>query len=251
MPIAPQPAPAAEENAAGTDETYADLLRLPALLAAARADADEPHMALFLVPHQVCELAFALIQRRLDDAGAALAERDGRTAAEMVRPLPALMRTVHAQFDVLHAMAPTAFATVRSAVGSASGIQSAQWRQIEYTCGLRERRHLATPGFTDRERARLLDQLGRPSLARQVFEFAAEVRTREDAGLVKVIRADLFAFEGVVQRWRRAHVGIAARFIGRSPGTAGTSGEAYLRSRANGLLFPALSELSTDALGAM
>lgn len=251
MPITPEPAPAAEERTAGTDETYADLLRLPELLAAARDDADESHMALFLVPHQVCELTFALIQRRLIDAGAALAKRDGQTAAEMVRPLPALMRTVHGQFDVLHAMSPAAFAMVRSTVGSASGIQSAQWRHIEYTCGLRDRSHLSTPGFTDRERARLLDQLGQPSLSRRFFEFAAEPDTPENAGLVKIIQADLYAFEGVVQRWRRAHVGIAARFVGRSPGTAGTSGEGYLRSRANALLFPALHEVPTDALGAM
>ncbi|MEV0776290.1 tryptophan 2,3-dioxygenase family protein [Streptomyces sp. NPDC050428] len=242
MAIAPQAVAPTPESPTGTDQTYADLLRLHALLAASRSDADASHMALFLVPHQVAELVFSLMQRRLDDAGAALAARDGRRAAEMVRPLPALMRTVEAQFDTLHALSPAAFESVREAVGSASGIQSAQWRRIEYTCGRRDRRHLTTAGWDADDRATLLDQLARPSLTELFTEFTADPGEDPDnARWATPIRSDLLTFDHVVVRWRRAHVVIAARFVGGRPGTAGTTGVDYLRATAEHHLFPNLT----------
>ncbi|MEV8396713.1 tryptophan 2,3-dioxygenase family protein [Streptomyces niveus] len=242
MAVAPQPVPPALGNAPGTDETYADLLRLPALLEASRSDAAASHMALFLVPHQVAELCFSLMQRRLDDASAALAARDGQTAAEMVRPLPALMRTVAAQFDILHGLSPTAFESVRKAVGSASGIQSAQWRRIEYTCGHRDRRHLATAGWSAEERAGLLDQLARPSLAERFAAFTADPGDDpENIRWAVPVGADLRALAHVVTQWRLAHVRIAGRFVGNRPGTAGTAGVEYLQAVARHDLFPGLT----------
>ncbi|MEV8336670.1 tryptophan 2,3-dioxygenase family protein [Streptomyces niveus] len=252
MAIAPPPIPPASSANTDMATTYADHLRLPTLLDASRADADEPHTALFMSVHQICELAFAAIQRRLVDAGAALAECDGQTAVEMVHPLSSLMQTVVDQFKTLRKMSPAAFATVRDEVGTASGIQSAQWRRIEFTCGLRVRDDIETPGFTEQERAGLQHQLSLPSLNEQFAEFAAESGAEENFRWAKAIRTDLLEFDAIVTRWRRAHVGIAHEFIGGEPGTAGTSGEEYLRSRADGRLFPGLDLPShaTDAPGA-
>lgn len=251
MAIAPQPGPpAVESTAVLPDPAYADLLWLEDLLAAVRTDGD-PSMSVFIVPHQGCELMFKLMQQLLDHAAMAFTARDSRAAADWVRPLPAVMAVVEQHFEVLRKLSVDQFEAVRTRLGTASGIQSAQWRRIEYTCGLRDRRHLYTGGFTDRERATLLRQLDEPSVADLFYEFAADLGTTPEHGpRVGQIRADLLAFDEAVGRWRYAHVKIAKHFLGERPGTAGSSGVAYLLDAAARRLFPALDRPTAAPLEA-
>lgn len=242
MAIAPRPGPATAEKSVRPDPPYAQLLRLRELLAAARTDTD-PAMSLFLITHQSCELAFAQIVDRTSRARDALRARDARYAADMVRPLPALMRGLSAQFDVLFSLTREQFEGIRVQVGTASGIQSAQWRLAEYTCGLRDERHLNTPGFSPAERHTLRRELDRSPLAAEFRTYACDPEVRRDAERTEQaerIRGLLVSFDIAVTRWRAGHIEIARHFIGGRPGTAGTSGERYLNGAASSCLIPGL-----------
>lgn len=242
MAIAPQPGPPAVAHAAGPDDTYADLLRLPELLAAAASDAD-PAMRLFLLVHKSCELVFKEIVDRAGDARDSLTARDAAYAAEMVRPLPALVRGLSVQFEVLLSLTRPQFEGIRSRAGTASGIQSAQWRRAEYICGLRDARHVNTEGFSAAERRALQRELDRPSLAAEFQAYARDPRVRrspEQTGQTEVLRRGLVAFDDAVTRWRAGHVEIARHFLGGRPGTAGTTGEGYLADAATHCLIPGL-----------
>lgn len=240
MAVAPQPVPPVLGNAAGTDETYADLLRLDALLPAVRTDTD-PYTALFLVPHQGCEVQFDLMLTLIRVAGGALAAGDGELAADMVRPLPPLMRLVTGAFGVLAKLPVEKFERIRKSMGTASGIQSAQWRAVEYACGQRDERHLYTAGFTADERAMLRQQLAATSLFDRYTAFAATADSPSHSALVREIRTDLASFGGEVSRWRDAHVDIAKRLLGERLGTGGTTGVDYLRAAAARPIFPELT----------
>ncbi|MFE5847611.1 tryptophan 2,3-dioxygenase family protein [Streptomyces niveus] len=236
--------PAANE-ATTQPVAYRDHLRLDALLPAVRTDSD-PYTAIFLVPHQGCEVHFDLMLTLIREAGDALAAGDGERAADMVRPLPSLMSLVIGAFDVLAKLPVERFERVREAMGTASGIQSAQWRAVEYACGRRDERHLYTPGFTAEEQAMLRQQLAATSLFDQFTTFAAAADSPSHAALVREIRTDLVAFGRAVSRWRIAHVDIAVRLLGDRPGTAGTTGVAYLRAAAARPIFPGLTTSHHD-----
>ncbi|MFD3922851.1 tryptophan 2,3-dioxygenase family protein [Streptomyces sp. NPDC058595] len=247
MAIAPQPGPPAVESTAHTDLSYTDLLRLERLRPAVRTDVD-PSMAVFLVPHQVAEIWFDLMQKLLDHTGTALVARDSRTAADLVRPLPAVMGAVEQHFKVLRKLSVDQFEDVRGRLGTASGIQSAQWRLIEYTCGLRDQRHVHTAGFTAQQRAMLLHQLDQTPLEELFAGFAAELgETTEHGERVARIRADLLQLDEAVRRWRHAHVEIAKHFLGERKGTGGTNGVEYLQSAADRSLFPGLTTSSAGS----
>ncbi|MFD9867536.1 tryptophan 2,3-dioxygenase family protein [Streptomyces niveus] len=244
MAIAPQPGAPAVEHATGPQETYADLLHLPALLAAASSDPD-PAMRLFLIVHQSCELMFKEIVDRAGDARDALTAHDAAYAAEMARPLPALVRVLSVQFEVLLSLTRPQFEKIRSRAGTASGIQSAQWRRAEYICGLRDARHVNTEGFSAAERRALQRELDRPSLASEFQAYARDPRMRrspERTEQTERLRRGLVAFDDAVTRWRAGHIEIARHFLAGRDGTAGTTGERYLADAATRCLIPGLHQ---------
>ncbi|WP_405824527.1 tryptophan 2,3-dioxygenase family protein [Streptomyces sp. NBC_00838] len=239
MALSERTVPAAGETAE-PPASYRDHLRLDALLPAVRTDTD-PYTAIFLVPHQGCEIHFKLILKLIREAGDALAAGDGELAADMVRPLAPLMTLVTDEFDVLAKLPVEKFELIRKSMGTASGIQSAQWRAVEYACGQRDERHLHTRGFTAAEHAMLRQQLTATSIVDHYTAFAATADSPSHTALVREIRTDLAAFGGEVSRWRDAHVAIAKRLLRERPGTGGTTGVDYLRAAADRPIFPELT----------
>src|SRR5689334_2240531 len=141
------------------DQNYHDLLRLDDLLGVALVREGGSDRMFFLVTHQICEMWFALILDHLEVARTAILADEPVTAAERIGRLPAIMRVLAEQFEALATLTPASFERIRAGLGTASGIQSAQWREIEFLCGLRETRYLGVPGFTGQERDRLRARL--------------------------------------------------------------------------------------------
>jgi tryptophan 2,3-dioxygenase len=121
--------------------TYTSYLRIDDLLQLQepRSDGPEHDEMLFIVIHQVYELWFrqllheaAFLQRTLHAADAAQA------LATVERTLT-ILKTVVAQLDVLETMTPLSFASFRHRLESASGFQSAQFREWEAVLGRRDR----------------------------------------------------------------------------------------------------------------
>ena len=199
------------------DPNYHDLLRLDELLGAALVRDGGSDQMFFLVTHQICEMWFALILDHLEAARAAVLAGDPATAAERIGRLPAIMRVLTEQFEALATLTPASFERIRAGLGTASGIQSAQWREIEFLCGLRDPRYLGIPGFTDAERDRLRARLDEVSVA-------DACERHPDPG----VRAALLDFDESVVAWRTGHAVLAEKFLGNRPGTAGSEGAAYL-----------------------
>ena len=128
-----------------TDElTYGSYLRVPELLALQRPRSRPPHPEElhFIVVHQALELWMKLL---LHDLGRIVALLDGD---DFPRALALLGRVNHTlehaleQMRSLHTLAPWDLHQFRSYLGTASGSQSVQFRELELRSGLREPAYL-------------------------------------------------------------------------------------------------------------
>ncbi|MFJ4435734.1 tryptophan 2,3-dioxygenase family protein [Streptomyces sp. NPDC088923] len=212
-------------NAVTDHPPYGQVLRLDELLGTARVHDDDVDHVLFLAVHQSSEILFAVGLRHLEEIRAALDEGDGDKAVRRAAPLPLLMSTLTRHFDVLATLTPAAFEDIRQALGDASGFQSAQFREIEFLCGLRDSRYLTTPGFTERDRARLEARLKERSVAEAYREYVGACADRPAADRVRLA---LLAFDEAATVWRARHAVLAERFLGTAAGTAGSEGAGYL-----------------------
>jgi tryptophan 2,3-dioxygenase len=247
----------------GARLSYGSYLHLPELLSQQVLLSDPPahDELLFITVHQVCELWF---QQCLHELGFA---RDQMLAGRRYEPRKALAR-VHAieqilieQVVVLETMTPQDFLEFRSLLAPASGFQSVQFREIEFLSGARD------PAYLDRlrqaspdERRRLEQRLHEPSLWEAFLSLLAQhglgVETVEQrrASLLALARdpahAELWELaealvthDALSSQWRSRHVDMVERQIGTKPGTGGSSGGDYLRSRLPLRYFPELWEL--------
>lgn len=247
----------------GARLSYGSYLHLPELLGQQVLQSDPPahDELLFITVHQVCELWF---KQCLHELGFA---RDRMLAGATFEPRKALQR-VHSieqilieQVVVLETMTPQDFLSFRELLAPASGFQSVQFRELEFLSGARE------PAYVDRlrqasddERARMQARLAEPSLweaflsllERRGFavgtaeerraSFLRLAREREQAELWELAEA-LVSHDALASQWRSRHVDMVERQIGTKPGTGGSSGGEYLRSRLALRYFPELWEL--------
>src|SRR5690348_16551159 len=147
--------------------TYGTYLRVAELLEQQVPESDPAahDELLFITIHQVYELWFQLLLHELTDA------RDRMLAGEAYLPRVRLARCLAVekvlieQVDVIDTMTPQEFLAFRSKLAPASGLQSAQFREIEFLSGLRDPLYLRRfRGLTDAERTRLEQRLAQPSL---------------------------------------------------------------------------------------
>ena len=105
---------------------------------------------LFIITHQTYELWFKLLLSEFDEvianfrmAAGDPEERDAvYEAARLLRRCTEIARILVAQFTVLETMLPTHFAAFRNRLGTASGFQSEQFRELEFLCGLKDEKML-------------------------------------------------------------------------------------------------------------
>lgn len=244
--------------------TYGAYLRLPDLLDQQVPESSPPahDELLFITIHQVYELWFKLLLAELTDA------RDRMLAGESYLPRVRLERCLVVervlvnQVDVIDTMTPQDFLAFRNKLAPASGFQSAQFREIEFLSGAKDPGYLRRfKGLADDDRARLQARLDEPSLwdgflaalAKAGFDvstdesrFAAYVRIasdRERYGALWDLAEALVAHDQAFSLWRARHVLMAERQIGTKPGTGGSAGGAYLRSRIEMRFYPELWEM--------
>lgn len=244
--------------------TYGSYLRLPQLLSAQVPESQPPahDELLFITIHQVYELWFKLVLAELTDA------RDRMVAGEAYLPRLRLercltiQRVLVSQVDVIDTMTPQDFLEFRTGLAPASGFQSVQFREIEFLSGLKDPDFLERfRGLTEAERERLAARLAEPSLwdgflavlrhagfevgsAEQRFEAYAKIAgDRAQYGHLWDLAEALLAHDQSWALWRARHVLMAERQIGTKPGTGGSSGGGYLRSRVELRFYPELWEL--------
>lgn len=250
--------------------TYASYLKVDDLLRlqAPESNPAEHDETLFIVIHQVYELWFKQMLHEFDKVCGDLTANRFHDAMHTLKRIRMILKTVVGQLDVLETMTPTSFASFRARLASASGFQSAQFREVEFVLGYKREAMLAhhephTPAWH-----RLKARHEAPSLHWHVYDFLeargvcipADLRARPhtasvdaspalQAELVRAYRDEpdvrglletLTDMDEGLQEWRYRHVKMVERTIGHKPGTGGSSGAAYLRDTVFRSFFPDL-----------
>lgn len=250
--------------------TYGGYLRLDDLLSCQEPKTRAHDELLFVIIHQVYELWFKQILHEAELLQRRLEEGNSTGALHTARRIAKILKTVVGQLDVLETMTPRQFAAFRTVLGSSSGFQSAQFREIEAVLGRR-----AFPASDLRDDARLRAAVTRPSvfdsllrhLAGHGYPVPREALDRDksapwepDPGVQKVLLA-VYADESApaaevcealvdvdegVQEWRYRHLKMVERTIGAKIGTGGSAGADYLRRTLFAPAFPDLWEVRSQ-----
>ena len=260
-------------------QTYSGYLHLDTLLSLqvqqSGGDGDHEHdEMLFIIIHQVYELWFKQLLHELEFARDRMGADDMPRLLHTMERILSIMKVQVAQLDILETMRPLEFLAFRQRLEEASGLQSYQFRELEFILG-----HKRTSVF-DRypegssARRRLESRYREPSLWAAFVEFlhgrgyaipaedlerdvtapteasagvqAALARLyREDPQLVQLCERLVDLDEGL-QEWRYRHVKMVERTIGARMGTGQTAGAAYLRQSLDRPVFPDLWAIRTD-----
>ena len=255
--------------------TYGSYLELDRLLELQhlRSDPPEHDETLFIIIHQVYELWFKQLLHELALLQRALEAGDGPVALATFKRFLTILKVLVAQVDILETMTPVSFLSFRSRIDNASGFQSFQFRELEFTLGHRRRGMLAHLEKDSAERRRLEELAMSNSLWDSFVLFLAkrghpvpqedldrdrdrgpEPSPRVQEILIEIYRrhpAERSVCERMVdldeglQEWRYRHVKMVERTIGTKPGTGGSAGVAYLKKTLFQSLFPDLWEIRT------
>ena len=246
--------------------TYADYLKLNQLLSAQQPLSELHDEMLFIVIHQTKEL---WMKQLLHELRLAIDLVQGDRFAEGYKAMARISRiqaVMTLSWDVLSTLTPVDYLKFRNVLGTSSGFQSAQFREIEFRLGLKEPNFVNHYDEGSKERERLVQALTEPSL-REASHAALE-RAGFDLGdrsVEAVSRAwlqvyrdadrwfDLYELaeklvdiDDALAAWRHKHVLTVERIIGNKPGTGGSAGAPYLRATLEKRVFPELWSLRTE-----
>jgi tryptophan 2,3-dioxygenase len=246
--------------------TYADYLRLDQLLAAQRPLSNLHDELLFIIIHQTKELWLKEMLHELELA-ISLVEQDLFSAAyKALARISRIQSVMTLSWDVLSTLTPVDYLAFRHVLGTSSGFQSVQFRELEYRLGLKDERYLKHYPADGDEHARLLEALDEPSLreaATAALERAGfDLADRTDKALTEAwlevyrdadrwfelyqLAEKLVDIDDALAAWRHKHVLTVERIIGDRPGTGGSAGAPYLRSTLAKRVFPELWALRTE-----
>jgi tryptophan 2,3-dioxygenase len=263
-------------TALGAETSYGGYLGLEQLLSAQRPRSSHHDEMLFIVQHQVSELWMKLMIHELAAAIAHVRDDRLEPCFKILARVKQVQRQLFEQWAVLETLTPSEYAEFRDVLGPASGLQSFQFRAIEFLLGHKVAQRVELHRF-DREKADYLESLLRsPSLydeflrylARRGFPVPPERVERDwsqpyqsHPAVVEVLRTiyeqteahwaeydmceKLVDVEENFQLWRFRHVKTVERIIGFKRGTGGTAGVAFLRRTLEIALFPELIEVRT------
>ena len=270
----------ARTDYAGT-MNYGDYLGLDAVLGAQHPRSPDPNELLFIVQHQTSELWMKLALHELrgarDAVAGARSTDDLPPAFKMLARVSRVFEQLVHAWDVLATMTPSEYSAIRPYLGSSSGFQSWQYREIEFILGNKNAHMLKPHAHRADIQAALGQALSAPSLydeavrllAREGFAVAPAVLARDlsqpycadasvEAAWAAVYRAprrhwalyelaeELVDLEDAFRQWRFRHVTTVERIIGVKRGTGGTSGVSYLRKMLDVVLFPELWTVRTE-----
>src|SRR5919112_582758 len=165
----------AKEYGSGAPLSYNKYLRVADLIGLQECLSDPAHHdeLLFITIHQAYELWFKQILHELDAAACAMREDRAASAARAVARVVEIEKLLVTQIHILETMTPINFLGFRDQLNPASGFQSMQFREIEFSSGLKDDSILRA--FHDDEFAaeRLRARADAPTLAEEFFALLA------------------------------------------------------------------------------
>ena len=245
--------------------TYADYLALHELLGAQKPLSDLHDEMLFIVIHQTKELWLKQMLHELELAIELVDEDRYAPAYKAMARISRIQAVMTMSWDVLSTLTPVDYMAFRHVLGTSSGFQSAQFRELEFRLGLKNpaflEYHKDVPEAVARLTAALegqsLREASHAALERSGFDLGDRSEEAISAAWLEVYRdADrwfdlyqlaekLVDIDDALSMWRFKHVLTVERIIGNKPGTGGSAGAPYLRSTLDKRAFPELWSLRT------
>jgi tryptophan 2,3-dioxygenase len=245
--------------------TYANYLKLDQLLSAQQPLSQLHDEMLFIVIHQTKELWMKEMLHELKLAVRLIGEDRFAEAYKAMARVSRIQAVMTLSWDVLSTLTPVDYLAFRDVLGTSSGFQSAQFREIEFRLGLKNPAFLEQHAEGSIERDRLEAALGEPSLReaatgaleRAGFDIgdgsvealaAAWLEVYRDAERwfeLYELAEKLVDIDDALAAWRHKHVLTVERIIGNKRGTGGSAGAPYLRSTLEKRVFPELWDLRT------
>jgi tryptophan 2,3-dioxygenase len=244
------------------DLTYGRYLRIEQLLELQRPRSRPPHPEElhFIIVHQAIELWMKLMLHDLERIVAALDAGDWPGGLALLGRVNHVMTHVLEQMRTLHTLPPWALEEFRSYLGTASGSQSQQFRELELLSGLRDPAYLKAleASYGEELPAALAARRDQRSLAESHLEAGRRL------GLDGIERwADLYASPGELAtfylvcealvdyderwaRWRAEHVALVERALGDHARGTGGMALTYLRRTSRFRFFPVLWALRDE-----
>ena len=257
--------------------TYGEYLRLESILSAQVPASDSHDELLFIILHQATELWLKLMFHEVAGAIARLREDDPQPAFKMLARVSRIQSQIIQSWDVLSTLTPADYLAFRDRLGRASGLQSLQYRLLEFAMGNKNAAMTMLFAHQPEQMAELTRALQQPSLydesirllARRGFDTAEGCVERDwsqayephpsvEAAWRSVYRdvsrhwdlyelvEDLVDVADWFQQWRFRHVTTVERVIGWRRGTGGSSGVPYLRKALDWRFFPELWAVRTS-----
>src|ERR1700745_2412517 len=124
---------------------------------------------LFITVHQAYELWFKQILHEIDAAVTLMKEDRDFEATQAVRRIVEIEKLLVAQIHILETMSPLRFLGFRDELNPASGFQSMQFREIEFSSGLKNEKILREFAGDEFAHARLAARMNAPSLCEVFF----------------------------------------------------------------------------------
>ena len=257
--------------------SYSGYLQLDRILQAQRPLSTAHDEMLFIIQHQTSELWMKLAIHELDATCRLIAADDLQPAFKTLSRVSRILEQLNSAWDVLRTMTPSEYTQFRGLLGQSSGLQSWQYRMIEFLVG---NKNAATIHIHAHDQA-VVERLEAARQAPGIYDLTIRLLHRRGFGIDQaVIERDVSAshvandsvtkawlavyrdparfwelyelaeklvdFEDYFRRWRFNHVTTVERIIGFKRGTGGTSGVSYLRKMLDVVLFPELWQVRTE-----
>jgi len=231
---------------------------------------------LFITVHQAYELWFKQVLHELDAAIVSLEEDRVPVATRALKRIVEIEKLLVNQIHILETMTPISFLAFRDQLNPASGFQSMQFREIEFSSGLKDKtivREFESDKFAYE---RLQARMARPSLPESFYRMlerrglsapptpanadaaqqrkAYEERTRAVLEILTHFETRYEEFqlaEAMLEHdeyfslWRSHHIKMVERMVGAKRGTGGSEGIGYLKTTLDKKFFPELWEART------
>jgi tryptophan 2,3-dioxygenase len=231
---------------------------------------------LFITVHQAYELWFKQILHEIDAAIALMKEDRTAESIRAMRRVVEIEKLLISQIHILETISPVRFLGFRDELNPASGFQSMQFREIEFSSGLKDEKILGAFAGDEFAFQRLQSRMNAPSLSEAFFALLRrhgfdtpavdyprdEKERRSNFGkrqraLVEVLTHQEQFFreyelaEALIEHdeyfslWRSHHIKMVKRMVGAKPGTGGSEGVGYLQKTLDKKFFPELWEART------
>jgi tryptophan 2,3-dioxygenase len=258
------------------ETSYGGYLALDRLLSAQRPRSSHHDEMLFIIQHQTAELWMKLMIHELSAAIEHVKAERLDPCFKILARVKQIQRQLFEQWSVLETLTPTEYVEFRGVLGPASGLQSFQFRAIEFLLGNKTANRIDVHRYDPKITAYLETLLRSPSLYDEFLRYLARKgmpvppeRVERDwsqpyerhpavVHVFKTVYEDhdtywdaydmcekLVDVEENFLLWRFRHVKTVERIIGFKRGTGGTAGVSFLRKSLETSLFPELIDVRT------